>query len=118
MRRMNLRNNLNVAFLIGGSIVAASALGDDPQQSGSSMGSGMMGGYGMGGFGGVWVPSCLSPSLPASWGGSSRKRESEPIVGAAGQEAGCEIADEQTVVIVSPPNRGSIVQRGGARGSR
>ena len=57
MKRMSLRKNLNPAVLIGGTIVAASALAD-MQQGGSGMGSGMMGGYGigwMGGYGGIWL---------------------------------------------------------------
>jgi uncharacterized membrane protein len=71
MKRMNLRKNLNAAALIGGTIVAASALADTQQGgSGYGMGSGMMGGnesgwmgsYGwgsMGGYGGIWLPILL-----------------------------------------------------------
>ena len=57
MKRMNLRKSLNVAVLIAGTSMAASALGD--MQGG---GSGMMDGYGtgwMGGYGGIWVPILL-----------------------------------------------------------
>ncbi|MGA9992038.1 MAG: hypothetical protein WBP86_06860 [Thiobacillaceae bacterium] len=73
MKRMNLRKNLNAAALIGGTIVAASALADTQQGgsgygmgSGSGMmggnGSGWMGGFGsgsMGGYGGIWLPILL-----------------------------------------------------------
>ncbi len=51
MRRMNLRKTLSAAVLIGGTIVAASALADQPRGgygAGYGMGSGMMGGYGTG----------------------------------------------------------------------
>jgi Spy/CpxP family protein refolding chaperone len=53
MKRMNLRKTLSAAVLMGGTIVAASALADPPQGAygpGYGMGPGMMGGsdYGMG----------------------------------------------------------------------
>lgn len=51
MKHINIRKTLNVAALIGASIVAASALADPPQGangSGYGMGPGMMGGYGPG----------------------------------------------------------------------
>jgi Spy/CpxP family protein refolding chaperone len=53
MKRMNLRKTLSAAILMGGTIVAASALADQPQGAygpGYGMGPGMMGGsdYGMG----------------------------------------------------------------------
>ncbi len=57
MKRMNLRKTLSAAVLIGGPIVASSALAQS--QGGYGMGPGMMGGYGagwMGGYGGIWVP--------------------------------------------------------------
>ncbi len=70
MKRMNLR--LNAAALIGGTIVAASALADTQQGgsgygmgSGSGMmggnGSGWMGSYGSGSMGGygIWLPILL-----------------------------------------------------------
>jgi uncharacterized membrane protein len=55
MKRMNFRNALHAALLMGGSVVATSALAQSP----GGWGSGMMGGYGagwMGGYGGMWVP--------------------------------------------------------------
>jgi len=70
MKRFNLRNNLNASVWIGGTILTASALAGWVDTAG----------YG--------CRSCLSPSLPALWDGSSRKRESEPTVEAAGKEAG------------------------------
>ncbi|MEP7182638.1 MAG: Spy/CpxP family protein refolding chaperone [Betaproteobacteria bacterium] len=51
MKRMNLRNALGAAVVVGGTIIGASALADSPQGGygpGYGMGSGMMGGYGMG----------------------------------------------------------------------
>ncbi len=57
MKRTNLRNTLTAALLIGGPILATSALAQS--QGGYGMGSGMMGGYGtgwMGGYGGMWMP--------------------------------------------------------------
>ncbi len=65
MKRMNLRKTLSAAALIGGTVVAASALADPSQGGygpGYGMGSGMMNGYGvgwMGGYGGIWVPILL-----------------------------------------------------------
>lgn len=66
MTHTNLRKTLNAAALIGGTIMAASALADAPQGaygSGYGMGSGMMGGYGAGwmggGYGGIWLPVLL-----------------------------------------------------------
>ena len=47
MKRMNLRNILGAALLIGGTLVGASAMADPPQ-GGSGPGYGMMGAYGMG----------------------------------------------------------------------
>lgn len=55
MTHMNLHKTLNAAVLIGGSIMAISALA----QSQGNYGAGMMGGYGdgwMGGYGGLWLP--------------------------------------------------------------
>ncbi len=62
MKRMNLRNALSAALLMGGPIVATSALAQS--QSGYGMGSGMMGGYGAGwmgggGYGGILLPVLL-----------------------------------------------------------
>ena len=61
MKHINLRKTLNSAVLIGGPIVATSALAQS--QGGYGMGSGMMGGYGAGwmggGYGGIWVPILL-----------------------------------------------------------
>ena len=55
MKRMNLRNALNAALLMGGPVVATSALAQS--QGGYGMGWGMMGGYGAdwmgGGYGGL-----------------------------------------------------------------
>jgi Spy/CpxP family protein refolding chaperone len=51
MKRMNLRKTLGAAVLMGGTIVAATALADPPQGGygpGYGMGPGMMGGYGYG----------------------------------------------------------------------
>lgn len=62
MTHTNLRKTLNAAALIGGTIMAASALADAPQGAYGS-GSGMMGGYGAGwmggGYGGIWLPVLL-----------------------------------------------------------
>lgn len=58
MKRMNLRNALSAALLIGGPIAAASAMAQS--QGGSS---GMMGGHGDGwmggGYVGMWLPILL-----------------------------------------------------------
>ena len=55
MKQMRLRKTLSAAVLIGGPIVASSALAQS--QGGYGMGPGMMGGYGwMGGYGGMWLP--------------------------------------------------------------
>ena len=55
MKQMRLRKTLSAAVLIGGPIVASSALAQS--QGGYGMGTGMMGGYGwMGGYGGMWLP--------------------------------------------------------------
>jgi len=66
MKRMNLSKNLSAAALIGGTIVAASALAQSQggYGPGNDMGSGgMMGGYGFnwmgGGYGGIWLPVLL-----------------------------------------------------------
>jgi Spy/CpxP family protein refolding chaperone len=66
MMRMNLRKTLSAAVLIGGTIVAANALADQPRGSygpGYGMGPGMMGGgygggngYGPGMMGGGYGP--------------------------------------------------------------
>jgi Spy/CpxP family protein refolding chaperone len=51
MKRTNLRKTLSAAVLIGGTIVAAIALADQPRGGygpGYGMGPGMMGGYGSG----------------------------------------------------------------------
>ena len=63
MKRAILRKILSAAAMIGGSIVAASALAQSQggYGPGNGMGSGMMGGgYGSvwmsGGYGGKWVP--------------------------------------------------------------
>ncbi len=45
MKRMNLRKALSAAILIGGTMMAASAVADQPQ---GAYGHGMMGGYGQG----------------------------------------------------------------------
>lgn len=61
MKRMNLNKILSAAVLIGGSIVATSALAQS--QGSYGMGSGMMGGYGGGwmggGYGGILLPVLL-----------------------------------------------------------
>ena len=62
MKRMNFRKTLGAALLIGGPIVATSALAQS--QGGYGMGSGMMGGYGAGwmgggGYGGILLPVLL-----------------------------------------------------------
>ena len=58
MKQMQLRKTLSAAVLIGGPIVASSALAQS--QGGYGMGTGMMGGYGwMGGYGGMWLPILL-----------------------------------------------------------
>lgn len=63
MKRMNLKSALSAALLIGGPIVATSALAQS--QGGYGMGSGgMMGGYGAGwmgtgGYGGFLLPILL-----------------------------------------------------------
>jgi len=58
MKRMNLRNTLSAALLMGGPIAATSALA---QSQGG--GSGMMGSYGAGwmggGYGEMWLPVLL-----------------------------------------------------------
>ena len=47
MKRMNLRKTLSAAVLIGGTMMAASAMADQPQGA-YGHGYGMMGGYGPG----------------------------------------------------------------------
>lgn len=66
MKRMNLGKALSTAILIGGSIVATSALAQSQggYGPGNGTGSGMMGGgYGGGwmggGYGGIWLPVLL-----------------------------------------------------------
>ncbi len=63
MKRMSIRNTLNTSALLGGTIMASSALAQTQGGSGYSMGPGMMGGYGAGwmggGYGGIWVPILL-----------------------------------------------------------
>ena len=60
MKRMNLRKTLSAALLIGGTIVAASALAQS--QGGYGMGPGMMGGYGQGqGYG-------MGPGMMGNYG--------------------------------------------------
>ena len=66
MKRMNLRNALSAILLMGGPVVATSALAQSQGGSGSGygMGSGMMGGYGAGwmgsgGYGGILLPVLL-----------------------------------------------------------
>ena len=63
MKHMNLRKTLNAAVLMGGTIVATSALAQSQGGSGYGMDSGMMGGYGAGwmggGYGGIWLPVLL-----------------------------------------------------------
>ena len=62
MKRMNLKRTLSAALLIGGPIVAASALAQS--QGGYGMGSGgMMGGYGAGWMGGGGYGGFLLPVL-------------------------------------------------------
>ena len=57
MKHMNLSKTLSTAALIGGTIVATSAVAQ------SQGGYGMMGGYGAGwmggGYGGIWLPVLL-----------------------------------------------------------
>jgi len=62
MKRIDYRKTLSAAVLIGGPIVATSALAQS--QGGYGMGSGMMGGYGAGwmgggGYGGILLPVLL-----------------------------------------------------------
>jgi hypothetical protein len=61
MERMNLRNTLSVALLMGGPVLATSALAQS--QGDHDSGSGMMGGYGAGwmgsGYGGMLIPVLL-----------------------------------------------------------
>jgi len=66
MKRMNVRDTLSAAALIGGSIVTASALAQQSQGGtygpGNGMGTGMMDGSGtgwIGGYGGMWVTVLL-----------------------------------------------------------
>lgn len=62
MKRMNLRKTLSAALLIGGPIVATSALAQS--QGGYGMGSGgMMGSYGAGWMGGGGYGGFLLPVL-------------------------------------------------------
>lgn len=61
MKHMNLRNNLNAAVLIVGTMMTANVHADT-HEGGYGMGSGMMGGHGtgwMGGYGGIWVTVLL-----------------------------------------------------------
>jgi Spy/CpxP family protein refolding chaperone len=62
MKRVNLRNILSTAVVLGTTIATTAALAQ-PSQGGNGpgygMGPGMMDGYGtgwMGGYGGIWVP--------------------------------------------------------------
>lgn len=66
MKHLNLKRISNAALLVGGPIVAASALAQSHggYGPGNGMGSGgMMGGYGAGwmggGYGGIWLPVLL-----------------------------------------------------------
>ena len=57
MKRINLRETLSAALLIGGPIVATSALAQS--QGGYGMMSGNGAGWMGGGYGGIWVPVLL-----------------------------------------------------------
>ncbi len=64
MKRMNLRNALNAALLMGGPMAATNALAQSQGGYGMGSGSGMMGGYGAGwmgggGYGGILLPILL-----------------------------------------------------------
>lgn len=65
MKRMNLRNAVGAALLVGGPMAATHALADSPRAGygpGNGMGPGMMDGYGagwMGGYGGIWLSILL-----------------------------------------------------------
>ncbi|MEO8652752.1 MAG: Spy/CpxP family protein refolding chaperone [Ramlibacter sp.] len=65
MKRINFRRMLGAAVLIGGSMIAASAMADQAQGgygNGYNMGPGMMGGYGQGqGYG-------MGPDMMGSYG--------------------------------------------------
>ena len=64
MKRINLSKILSAAVLMGGSIIAASALA---QSQGGYGPGGMMGGYGAGwmggGYGGIWVPVLIVAAI-------------------------------------------------------
>jgi hypothetical protein len=65
MKRVILRKILSATAMIGGTIVATSALAQSQGSygPGNGTGSGMMGGYGGswmgGGYGGIWLPVLL-----------------------------------------------------------
>lgn len=64
MNRMNLRKTLSAVVLIGGSMMAASAMADQPQGA-YGRGYGMMGGYGQGsGYG-------MGPGMMGDYGSQS-----------------------------------------------
>ena len=66
MKRINLSKILSAAVLMGGSIIAASALAQSQGGYGPGPG-GMMGGYGAGwmggGYGGIWVPVLIVAAI-------------------------------------------------------
>ncbi|MEO8847268.1 MAG: Spy/CpxP family protein refolding chaperone [Casimicrobiaceae bacterium] len=70
MKRMNLRNTLGAALLVGGTLVGASAVADAPQ---GGNGPGMMGGYGQGGYGpgmmGGYDGYGMGPGMMGGYGG-------------------------------------------------
>ncbi|OGA35264.1 MAG: hypothetical protein A3F75_01755 [Betaproteobacteria bacterium RIFCSPLOWO2_12_FULL_64_23] len=68
MKRINLSKILSAAVLMGGSIIAASALAQSQGGYGPGYGpGGMMGGYGAGwmggGYGGIWVPVLIVAAI-------------------------------------------------------
>lgn len=83
MKHMNLRNTLSIAALIGGTIVAASALAD-PSQGRYGPGYGMMGGYGHGSGNGYG----MGPGMMGGYGQGSGYGMGPEMMGGYGMGSG------------------------------
>jgi Spy/CpxP family protein refolding chaperone len=111
MNRMNLRKTLSAAVLIGGTIVAASALADQPRGGygpGYGMGPGMMGGgYGGGnGYGpgsGYGPGAGMGPGQPGGGYGPDYGMGSG-MMGGYGTGSGLDLTTEQRSKIASIQN--------------
>ena len=92
MKRMNLRKTLSAAVLIGGTMVAASAMADQPQGAygpGYNMGPGMMGGYSQGqGYG-------MGPGMMGGYGQGTGYGMGPGMMGDYGPQSNLNLSAEQ-----------------------